>query len=263
MLCAVAWRFEVLFAGRILNGIGLGIVQPLLLSLVADKNPPTKRGSAFGSIFFTGQVANTIFSLFATTFAADTILGIAGWRISIAMVAVFSAVVGILIMALIIEPNAEQVAERRETTGFVAVFTQNMPKVWGLFKYPTFVLILCQGGPGTAPWTVFPFFTQWLELICFTHGQAGLIFSAFNWGCAFSNLLSGGLLNFVARRFPDHGPPTIANFSVASGIPFLLLFFFLLPKPEALGEGGNEMLMYGVIFGAFGLGAAMCGPVNN
>merc|ERR1719162_548812 len=237
MLCAVAWRFEVLFAGRILNGIGLGIVQPLLLSLVADKNPPTKRGSAFGSIFFTGQVGNTLFSLFATTFAADTILGIAGWRVSITIVAVFSAVVGILIWLLIIEPNADQLAERRKTTGFVSVFTQNMPKVWGLFKVPTFVLILCQGAPGTAPWTVFPFFTQWLELICFTHAQTGLIFSAFNWGCAFSNLPSGGLLNFVARRFPDHGPPAIANLSVASGIPFLLIFVFILPKPEALGEG--------------------------
>jgi len=124
-------------------------------------------------------------------------------------------------------------------------------------------LILCQGAPGTAPWTVFPFFTQWLELSCFTHAQAALIFSAFNWGTAFSNLLSGGLLNFVARRFPAHGPPTIANISVAIGIPFLVLFFFILPTPMAAGEEGGEVAAFFLAFLAFGVGAAMCGTINK
>jgi len=147
--------------------------------------------------------------------------------------------------------------------GFLMVFKENLPKVWQLFRYPTFVLILCQGAPGTAPWTVFPFFTQWLELSCFTHAQTAVIFSAFGWGGAFSNLLSGALLNFVARRFPDHGPPTIANFSVASGIPFLFLFFFLLPRPDVLGAGAEEVPMFFTAFLFFGLGAAMCGTVNK
>merc|ERR1712217_757934 len=89
------------------------------------------------------------------------------------------------------------------------------------------------------------------------------IFSMFGWGNAFSNLVSGLLLNFVARRFPDHGPPTIANFSVAIGIPFLLLIFFLLPTPMALGEGSHLVPSFFLTFLAFGLGAAMCGTVNK
>merc|ERR1711920_828105 len=97
----------------------------------------------------------------------------------------------------------------------------------------------------------------------FTHAQTALIFSAFGWGAAFSNLLSGWLLNLVARRFPDHGPPTIANFSVAIGIPFLLLFFFILPTPMALGEGSGMVPVFFLTFLAFGLGAAMCGTVNK
>jgi len=146
---------------------------------------------------------------------------------------------------------------------FASVFVKNMPKVFQLFKYPTFVLILCQGAPGTAPWTVFPFFIQWLELSCFTHAQTALIMSAFGWGGAFSNLLSGWLLNLVARRFPDHGPPTIANFSVAIGIPFLLLLFYILPTPMAIGEGAGMVPAFVITFLAFGLGAAMCGTVNK
>merc|ERR1712217_880467 len=89
------------------------------------------------------------------------------------------------------------------------------------------------------------------------------IFSSFGWGAAFSNLVSGFLLNFVARRFPNHGPPTIANFSVAIGIPFLVLFFFILPTPMALGEGSGMVPAFFLSFLAFGLGAAMCGTVNK
>jgi len=263
-LCAVAWNFEMIFLGRILNGVGLGIVQPLLLSLVADKNAPTKRGTAFGSIYFVGAVANTLFGLVATTFAATEIAGVPGWRLAIGTVVVFSMSVGLAILYFVQEPNDVAVlAEKRKEQGFLRVFKINLPKVFQLFKYPTFVLILCQGAPGTAPWTVFPFFTQWLELSCFTHAETALIFSAFGWGGAFSSLVSGGLLNFVARRFPDHGPPTIANFSVAVGIPFLLLFFYVLPKPSALGDGGEQVPVFSTSFLFFGLGAAMCGTVNK
>merc|ERR1711933_585794 len=77
------------------------------------------------------------------------------------------------------------------------------------------------------------------------------------------NLLSGYSMNWTARRFPDHGPPTIANFSVAIGIPFLILFFFVLPKPAALGEGHSDVAAYCIAFLMFGLGAAMCGTLNK
>jgi len=187
-----------------------------------------------------------------------------GWRLAIGIVVVFSVSVGLAILCFVQEPNdVAALAEKRKEQGFLRVFRINLPKVWQLFKYPTFVLILCQGAPGTVPWTVFPFFTQWLELSCFTHGQTALILSAFGWGCAFSSLVSGCLLNFVARRFPDRGPPSIANFSVAAGIPFLFFFFYVLPKPRALGDGGGQVPVFFTTFLFFGLGASMCGTVNK
>jgi len=262
-ICGTATSFEMLFAGRVLNGVGLGIVQPLLYSMVADKSPPSKRGTAFGALFFAGAVCQTLFGLFATKFAATTIAGVQGWRLSVVVIVVLSATVGVFIMLKVEEPNAPFLEERRRQHTCCSVIVKNMPKVFKLFRYPTFVLILAQGAPGTAPWTVFPFFTQWLELSCFTHGETAVILAAFGWGCACSNLLSGGLLNFVARRFPDHGPPTIANISVASGVPFLVLLFFVLPKPEALGDGGRMELVYLITFVVFGLGAAMCGTLNK
>mmetsp|Transcript_84544 Transcript_84544/g.220042 ORF Transcript_84544/g.220042 Transcript_84544/m.220042 type:complete len:528 (-) Transcript_84544:138-1721(-) len=264
MICGMAGSFQVMVCGRMLNGMGLGIVQPLLMSLVADRNPPAKRGTAFGGLFFTGNVVNTIFTQVATRYAAVHVFGVAGWRLSILGVAAFSASIGLLIMRKIRETNEEELAERRKQEGLFTVFVKNLPKVWSLFRYPTFVLVLCQGAPGTAPWTVFPFFTQWLELSCFTHGQTSWIYSAFGWGNAFSCLLSGLLLNFVTRHFPDHGPPSLANFSVAVGFPFLVLIFFILPKPS--GEGQTDfadVFSYSTTFLFFGLGAAMCGVINK
>lgn len=263
VVCAVAPSFEVIFVGRMLNGAGLGIVQPLLLSLVADKNAPTKRGSAFGSIYFTGAVCNTIFGFFATKYTTTMFGGIVGWRASLLFVAVLSCLVGVAVLFTVIEPNAHHLADARKNKTFASVFVDNMPKVVQLFKYPTFVLILVQGAPGTAPWTIFPNFTQWLQLNCFTNSQTAMILSAFGWGGAFSQLMSGWLLNFVAHRFPDHGPPYIANFSVAIGVPFLILFFFILPKPAELGAGSSEVPVYFILFLAFGVGAAMCGTVNK
>lgn len=264
LICAVAPSFEVIFLGRVLNGMGLGIVQPLLMSLVADKNPPSKRGSAFGSLFFFAAVFQTIFGRYATKYTTVSVAGIPGWRISLLIVAGFSGLLGITMMLFVKEPNAQRLADPENRQTFASVFVKNMPKVKELFKYPTFVLVLCQGAPGTAPWTLFPNFTQWLELNCFTNDQAGHIFAAFGWGNAFSNLIVGFLLNFVARRFPDHGPPTLANFSVASGIPFLVLLFFILPKPATLGGGGeSDVQAYWFSFLAFGMCAAMCGTINK
>jgi predicted MFS family arabinose efflux permease len=261
-VCAMSGSFELLFVARVLNGIGLGIVQPLLCSLVADTHRPTKRGSAFGAIWFTGSVFTTIFNYFATRYAVTDIAGMVGWRWSLLVVAAFSSLTGGLIMCVVTEPNQQQVAQRRETTTFASAFRQNLPKVRELFKIPTVVLILAQAAPGSAPWTIFPNLTQWLELSCFTHEETALVMSAGGWGRAFSNLLSGFLLNFVAVRRPDRGPPAIACFSVAAGIPFLMLIFFILPKPTELGAGSSEVPLYYVSFLAFMLGAAMFNVVN-
>merc|ERR1740121_580588 len=119
-ICAVAPTFEIIFAGRVLNGMGLGIVQPLLLSLVADKNAPTKRGSAFGSIFFVASVCNTLFTLFATTFTNASVGGIAGWRVSLLVVSIASAAIGLAILMLVDEPNAQRllVAKKKAELDF-------------------------------------------------------------------------------------------------------------------------------------------------
>ena len=66
---------------RAVNGIGLGIVQPLLFSLVADKSCIHGRGKAFGCLIFTGQLGQTAFTAFATTVGSTEVGSILGWQL--------------------------------------------------------------------------------------------------------------------------------------------------------------------------------------
>ncbi|CAJ1345244.1 unnamed protein product, partial [Effrenium voratum] len=82
---------------RAVNGIGLGIVQPLLFSLVADKSGIYGRGKAFGCLIFTGQLGQTAFTAFATTVASTQVGSIAGWQFALLVIAIVSAFVGVAV----------------------------------------------------------------------------------------------------------------------------------------------------------------------
>jgi len=113
------------------------------------------------------------------------------------------------------------------------------------------------------PWQIVGNFPQWLELLCFTNGEAAKIFFGWSIGNTISPLIAGLLLNAVARRFPDHGPPTIANFSSGVSAPLCVVMFFLLPRPGTDGATSSEIWSYIVSLFLIGLVVSMCGVVNS
>ncbi|CAJ1379495.1 unnamed protein product [Effrenium voratum] len=204
---------------RAVNGIGLGIVQPLLFSLVADKSGIYGRGKAFGCLIFTGQLGQTAFTAFATTVASTQVGSIAGWQFALLVIAIVSAFVGVAVGIFVKE------TKERDQRTMLAIIIQETPKLSKIFCLPTFLVIIGQGVFGTAPWFAFSYLTMWLELNCFSNQQAATIYAFFNIGTAFSSIIGGFLLDMVFRRCPDHGPPTICQFSVGASIP---LFAFIL-----------------------------------
>lgn len=48
LICAVAPSFSVLLVGRVIEGLGIGVVFSGLLAIIADAVPPASRGRAFG-----------------------------------------------------------------------------------------------------------------------------------------------------------------------------------------------------------------------
>lgn len=75
---SVGW----LLVGRTFNGLGLGLVIPVLFALVADMFPPEKRGAAFGALTGGGNLGGLLGALLATEMASSTVLGVPGWRVA-------------------------------------------------------------------------------------------------------------------------------------------------------------------------------------
>ena len=53
LMCGLASSFQMLFAARIVVGLGEAVLSPAAISLISDAFPPEKRGSAVG-VYFTG-----------------------------------------------------------------------------------------------------------------------------------------------------------------------------------------------------------------
>ena len=135
------------------------------------------------------------------------------------------------------------------------ILREETPRLGRIFCVPTFLIIIGQGIFGTAPWFAFSYLTMWLELNCFSNGEAASIYMCFNLGTALSNAMGGVLLDLLCRRFPDHGPPALAQCAAFLSIPLFALIFF------GLGQGvhgsmtespANSMLLYCFTFFATG-----------
>ena len=75
-----ASSFEAVTFWRSINGIGLGVVLPLIQSLNSDLHPQHRLGKSFGILNITGALGGTAGAYMGTVLAAGTVAGIAGWR---------------------------------------------------------------------------------------------------------------------------------------------------------------------------------------
>lgn len=259
VVCGIAWTWPLILVGRLINGVGLGMVKPLCFSLVADKNPPSSRGMAFGVMSFASNLGITLIIPLCISVSDADIHGMEGWRWCCIVIGVVSGLIGLAVWRLVDEPTKMEVPEGSVWSGFV----ENMPKVVQLFKYPTFVLLCAQGGPGTMPWTLVGSFPQWLQLLCFTNPQSAFINSGFNLGNTFCPLIAGALLTLAVRKCPNHGPPSIANFATGVSVPLSMIIFLLLPKPDFYnGAAKGTVDLYTFVLFVTGLVVGMCGAVN-
>lgn len=93
---------------RTVNGVGLAVVGPALMSLVADVSKDEKRGVAFGWLLGAGQLGTVLGGVFATHMGPHKVMGIAGWRAAFLIVAFVSMLLGIAVLALAHDPRARR-----------------------------------------------------------------------------------------------------------------------------------------------------------
>eukprot|EP00929_Paragymnodinium_shiwhaense_P108417 TRINITY_DN74743_c0_g1_i1.p1 TRINITY_DN74743_c0_g1~~TRINITY_DN74743_c0_g1_i1.p1 ORF type:complete len:502 (-),score=64.64 TRINITY_DN74743_c0_g1_i1:148-1653(-) len=239
--CGLATDWWMVFLGRMLNGIGLGMVQPLLYSLISDMTPPAKRGSAFGMLRFTGNMGSMAGTYFATLLAGFSIKGMSGWRVVFIFSGLLSALIGILLDCFVKDPRTkfEPVASAAK------LVRAKTPELCSILSIPTFAVILAQGVFGTAFFYSFSFFTLWLELSCFDNTQAADIMAAFVFGQALAGIIGGRVFDAVAQRFPNHGPPWTCMLTVAASFPVSATIIFLLQPTWPLYSFVFMFLLFG------------------
>ncbi|CAN1338297.1 hypothetical protein LINPERPRIM_LOCUS37999, partial [Linum perenne] len=101
---------------RGLNGIGLAIVTPAILSLVADSTNDSNRGMAFGWLQLTATLGSIIGGLCSVLIASTTIMGIPGWRVAFHLVAIISVLVGILVRLFAHDPQFSDKKSRQSNS---------------------------------------------------------------------------------------------------------------------------------------------------
>jgi hypothetical protein len=183
---------------------------------------------------------------FATAVASTAVIGIAGWRFAFIVVAIVSAVVGVLMLLF----GRDMAPQKMDAPHGISL---EMRHVCGI---KTFQILIAQGVFGSMPWVAIGFLTLWLETTCFTHGEAALLNAVFSIARAVGAGLGGIIGDQMAVYSPDHGRPLLAQCSIASGFPLCVLIFYVLPR-------GSQVFLHVAVFATMGLTITYCGPGVN
>jgi MFS family permease len=174
-----------------------------------------------------------------------TILGMDSWRFVFILWGIISIGIGVLVWFFAKDPPRGLTDQTSGKNGAV-----QRKLTWQDYREiltnKTFLVIVLQGLAGSIPWYGLLFFTTWFEYVGFGPLTAGIIFALVVTGAAGGNLLGGLIGDRAAKWSPKRGRVMIAQISGASAIPFLVLFFFVIPpKTSSLGT----FVIVGIIFG--------------
>ncbi|MCO5569604.1 hypothetical protein L7F22_023320 [Adiantum nelumboides] len=254
---------------RAINGIGLAIVIPSLNSFIADSNSEEGRGLAFGWLSLVGCIGGIGGGMLATILAGHTFGGYAGWRVAHILVALVSAIIGLLVHLFVVDPKVSgrttaswKPHEGKDDLDQIPILSPSMWKdslhaIRTVLRIRSFQIIVLQGLVGSIPWAAMVFFTMWFELIGFGHEGAASLMGIFVTGCAFGSLFGGWVADKATKHYPFLGRVMSAQFSAFMGIPFSWLLLVALPQDS------ERWSLYAVTLACMGLTISWCQACAN
>ncbi|CAN1338293.1 hypothetical protein LINPERPRIM_LOCUS37999 [Linum perenne] len=254
-----AATFLVVAISRGLNGIGLAIVTPAILSLVADSTNDSNRGMAFGWLQLTATLGSIIGGLCSVLIASTTIMGIPGWRVAFHLVAIISVLVGILVRLFAHDPQFSDKKSRQSnsTRSFMSEMKELLMEAKSVMKIPSFQIIVAQGVSGSFPWSALSFAPMWLELIGFSHEKTAVLMTLFTVAISIGGLFGGKMGDILAKQFPNSGRIILSQISSGSAIPLAAFLLLVLPDDPSTG------FMHGLVLFVMGLSISWNGPATN
>jgi MFS family permease len=245
------------------NGAGLALLIPNAQSLIADYFKPVSRGTAFGALYLTGAVGGMLGALFATNLGGMKFHSLEGWRVAFLIVALASALVGLLNYFYSVDPRYK--AEHPQYVQDPDIYKQQPVSlarmgadILSVISVPSFILVIAQGIIGSTPWNGLVFNTLYLQLLGFSDFHASLISSLFLGGTAIGGLIGGILGDVSSSISPNHGRVLVAQFSVGIGVPMAAVVYKLLPTGSS--DEAPPLLLYCAAFLTFGALVSWAAP---
>ncbi|BFI31222.1 hypothetical protein MPTK2_3g19640 [Marchantia polymorpha subsp. ruderalis] len=235
---AVSTSFWQAALARALNGVGLAIVAPAILSLVADFTRDESRGVAFGWLYGAGQIGSVAAGAFVTLMGSHTVMGIGGWRAVFICMSLSSILMGLAIFTLGHDPRANQEysqigenyhAKSVESQGAAANVEEFIQGSKLVLKVKTFQILVVQGVLGRLPWHAVVFLAPWMRLIGFSHSAASHVVSLLFIGSACGSVVGGWVGDRAARWSPNKGRIICSQFSAGMGIPLSAVLLIRFP----------------------------------
>jgi predicted MFS family arabinose efflux permease len=249
-LTGYAETYEQLFWLRVLTGIGIGGVFPLVYSLLGDYFTPRMRAAAAASIGLAMGVGIAYGQGLAGWLGPTH-----GWRLPFMIVAVPNFLLAPLFLATIREPlrGRTEAAVAASGHGYSARITWAAYRQ--LFQIRTNLLVFVQGLFGTVPWGVF--FVYLNDFLAQDKGYSVQTATAIVigiGGAAIFGGFAGGLLgNRLYSRHPRYLPLLCGATTFAAVIPMAAL----IEAPSQLGVPDPAVLPLLLTGAAAGFTAAM------
>jgi predicted MFS family arabinose efflux permease len=227
---------------KVLNGAFLGLMIPIVQSIVAEESEVKHRGYNFGWIDLCNKGIGQVVATLAVTSVSNLILfGMEGWRVAFMAVGILSLILAAAIALLMEEKprpwTPENISILLEFKKFVAYF-----------NIPTFSVICVQGMFGTIPVAAMSFATMYFQYRGLLDYQAAIVICMFHLGGGIGSLLGGVIgdtLNVYSR---NHGRPWTAQISVLLGIPIVYAAFTVEPPPSmAMRSLASLVFMLGTL----------------
>jgi predicted MFS family arabinose efflux permease len=252
-LTGFAETYDQLLWLRVLTGVGIGGVFPLIYSLLGDYFPPRLRAAATALIGLAMGVGIALGQLLAGGLGQTH-----GWRLPFMIVAVPNFVLAPLFLATIREPARGRTEAAVAASGHGYSGRITWAAYEQLFRIRTNLLVFVQGLFGTVPWGVF--FVYLNDFLAQDKGYG--VQTATNvvvgiGGAAILGGFAGGLLgNRLYNRHPRYLPLLCAVTTFTAVIPTAALIQF----PSQIGVPDPPILPLLLMGAASGFTAAMTSP---
>ncbi|XP_010453043.1 PREDICTED: uncharacterized protein LOC104735027 [Camelina sativa] len=248
-LVAVFTTFLQVAVSRGLNGIGLAIVTPAILSLVADSTEEGNRGVAFGWLGLTSNIGSILGNVCSILLASKSFNGIAGWRVAFFLVGFVSVIVSILVRLFASDPHHsdKKITKLDKDKPFWSDISDLLREAKMVIRIPSFQIFVAQGVSGCFPWSALAFAPLWLELIGFSHKTTAVLITLFTVSCSIGGLFGGYMGDSLAKKFPNAGRIILSQISSASAIPLAAILLIGLPDdPSTAFSHGLVIVIMGL-----------------